>query len=224
MYTGPQIVRSGLVLYLDAANRRSYPTTGTTWTDLSGNSNTGTLTNGPTFSSTNSGTIIFDGVNDYVQGPTSTTLFSNRSFSVESWIFPAASPPAEQIYFSAWSSGATQSAFVMRIYNTGVLRVGYFNNDLDVSGISFNVWNHVTMTYNISGDLTSAYINGIFINSSNVGPFTPASANIRIGIWQFPGVEQPFKGNISTVSVYNRALSAAEVLQNYNATKSRYNL
>jgi hypothetical protein len=224
MFIGPHIVTDGLILNLDAGNTKSYPTTGTTWTDLSGNSNTGTLTNGPTFSSTNSGTIIFDGVNDYVQGPTSTTLFSNRSFSVESWIFPAASPPAEQIYFSAWSSASTQRALHLRVYNTGVLRVAYFENDLDASGIVINTWNHVVVTYNTSGDLTSAYINGIFINSSNVGPFLATSASIRIGIWEYPGVPQPFKGNISTVSVYNRALSETEVLQNYNATKSRFGL
>ena len=66
MYYGPRIVSNGLVLCLDAANKRSYPGTGTTWTDLSGNSNNGTLTNGPTFSAGNMGSILFDGTNDYV--------------------------------------------------------------------------------------------------------------------------------------------------------------
>ena len=63
---GPKIVTNGLVLYLDAANKKSYPGSGTTWTDLSGNNNTGTLTNGPTFDSNNGGSIVFDGTNDYV--------------------------------------------------------------------------------------------------------------------------------------------------------------
>ena len=62
----PRIVTDGLVLYLDAANTKSYPGSGTTWTDISGKSNNGTLTNGPTFDSGNKGTIVFDGSNDYV--------------------------------------------------------------------------------------------------------------------------------------------------------------
>ena len=61
---GPRIPTSGLIFYLDAANTRSYPGSGTTWTDLSGNGNTGTLTNGPTYSSANGGQIVFDGSND----------------------------------------------------------------------------------------------------------------------------------------------------------------
>ena len=73
MYYGPKIVTSGLVLCLDAANKRSYPGTGTTWTDLSGNSNNGTLTNGPTFSAGNQGSIVFDGTNDYAYQ----SLFTN---------------------------------------------------------------------------------------------------------------------------------------------------
>jgi hypothetical protein len=66
MFTGPNIVTDGLVLYLDAANQKSYPGTGTTWNDLSGNGNNGTLVNGPTFNSDNNGSIVFDGVDDYV--------------------------------------------------------------------------------------------------------------------------------------------------------------
>ena len=69
VFAGPEITESGLVLALDAGNLKSYPTTGTTWTDLSGRGNTGTLTNGPTYSSANGGSIVFDGVNDYVTVP-----------------------------------------------------------------------------------------------------------------------------------------------------------
>ena len=62
----PRIIQDGLVLYLDAANTKSYPTTGTTWSDLSRRGNNGTLTNGPTFNSSNGGIIVFDGINNYV--------------------------------------------------------------------------------------------------------------------------------------------------------------
>ena len=63
---GPTVVTNGLVLALDAADRNSYPGSGTAWTDISGRGNTGTLTNGPTYSSANGGSIVFDGTNDYV--------------------------------------------------------------------------------------------------------------------------------------------------------------
>lgn len=66
IYGGPDIITDGLVFCLDAANSKSYPGTGTAWTDLSGNDNNGTLTNGPTFDSSNGGSIVFDGVNDQV--------------------------------------------------------------------------------------------------------------------------------------------------------------
>jgi len=72
----PRIVTDGLVLALDAGNTKSYPGSGTTWTDLSGNGNTGTLTNGPTFDSANGGSIVFDGTNDYVQVTGSITVTS----------------------------------------------------------------------------------------------------------------------------------------------------
>jgi hypothetical protein len=81
-YASGKIVTSGLVLALDAADKNSYPGSGTTWTDLSGNGNNGTLVNGPTFSSANGGSIVFDGVDDYVTcGTNSSTLVSSMTIS-----------------------------------------------------------------------------------------------------------------------------------------------
>ncbi len=94
MFTGPNIITNGLILELDAANRKSYPGSGTTWTDLSGNGNTGTLTNGPTFSSANGGSIVFDGVDDYVNCGNASSLNFERtnSFSFCFWIYPTTFP------------------------------------------------------------------------------------------------------------------------------------
>ena len=82
---GPDINENGLVLFLDAANRLSYPGSGTAWSDLSGNSNTGTLTNGPTFSAGNQGSIVFDGVDDYISGG-SIIPVGTGDYYIESWI------------------------------------------------------------------------------------------------------------------------------------------
>ena len=83
--SGQKIITDGLVMHLDAAQLRSYPTTGTTWTDLSGNGNNGTLINGPTFNSGNGGSIVFDGVNDYVTGFNSISINTTSSFAIEFW-------------------------------------------------------------------------------------------------------------------------------------------
>jgi hypothetical protein len=79
-----KVITDGLVLFLDAGNNRSYPGTGTTWTDLSSTAITGSLTNGPTFSSINGGAIVFDGTNDYVDITSSTHL--NQPLTMEAWI------------------------------------------------------------------------------------------------------------------------------------------
>jgi len=108
MFTGPNISTSGLVLALDAANTKSYPGSGTTWTDMSGNNNNGTLTNGPTFNSANGGSIVFDGSNDFVTlGNQSVLGFTNGIFSVEAWVYIPNSWTAGSQYPNLISKGAT---------------------------------------------------------------------------------------------------------------------
>jgi hypothetical protein len=82
----PKIITDGLVLYLDAANTRSYPTNGTIWSDLSRNNNNGTLINGPTFNSANGGSIVFDGVDDRVSR--NSAIDTGQNFTINAWIFP----------------------------------------------------------------------------------------------------------------------------------------
>jgi len=83
LYHSPSIVMNGLVLCLDAGNTKSYPGSGTTWIDLSGNSNTGTLTNGPTYSSENGGSLVFDGIDDYV----TTSLGTHTPYCIDIWFY-----------------------------------------------------------------------------------------------------------------------------------------
>jgi hypothetical protein len=83
---GPDLIQDGLVLCLDAANTKSYPGSGTSWVDLSGNGNNGTLTNGPTFSSTNGGNIFFDGTNDYVRVSSTSIIPGSSSFTFNIWL------------------------------------------------------------------------------------------------------------------------------------------
>jgi hypothetical protein len=213
---GPKVVSNGLVLYLDAANNKSYPGTSTTWTDLSGNGYNGTLTNGPTFSSANGGSIVFDGVDDYISIVSNANLtFGTGNFSIGFWIYRASSW-STTCNFTDGNSGA------LDIYTSGGnLRIApqYASSVAiaSVSSLSTNLWYNLTIVK--SSSVTTAYINGTSIGS------TSDTSNYSSSILKFGGtLDGYFTGRMSNILIYNRSLSATEVLQNYNATKSRFGL
>lgn len=221
----PSIVTNGLVLCLDAANRKSYPGSGTAWTDLSGNNNTGTLTNGPTFSGTNRGAIVFDGVDDYVD------FFAPNLGSIAT--------------VELWCKiGSVSGKLLFGWYQYSV----YCNNSLgfntangDVYGISsatitslglLNNWKHYIFEMRTDVSYTN---NKIYINASpqtltqQSGTEVDASrsfnsGNGKIALWNFVNYSFNMPMDCSNFKVYNRALSANEVLQNYNALKGRFGL
>ena len=212
MYYSPRIVTSGLVLALDAAERLSYPRTGTTWRDLSGNSNNGTLTNGPTFSAANMGSIVFDGVDDYVTSPFSTT--SGQSVSYVGWLYST-------------ESTATYRNFVdsnlikpMIWWNpTGQIEFDTTNN-FTTTAVYRNKWVHVALTKPSGSSIASYYVDGILASIGTELYTTPAVTPTLFN----RSASNTWKGYSSNIQIYNRSLSATEILQNYNATKSRFGL
>jgi hypothetical protein len=227
-WRGPNIVRDGLVLYLDAGSPNSYQGTGTTWKDISKvNQNNGTLTNGPTFNSGNGGSIVFDGVDDYVNCGSTTNLTGLIDISISSWVYPIT---------------PSFTSFVSRYYNTTPLQgwlLGYFNSSFTFDGressaaylsttstntFPINNWYNVVGTK--AGSLWSIYVNGNLQSSSSLGNgTTPFSANsMQVGALLGAGfsIYQPTR--VATTQIYNRALTASEILQNYNATKGRFGL
>jgi len=219
------IVISGLVLCLDAANTKSYPGSGTTWTDLSGRGNNGTLTGGPTYSSANVGSIVFDGVDDYVALTGSTTV-SQATFSV--WL----------------RRNGSQNAYAGILFTRG-------GSSANVSGLDFNStnntlgyhWNDIAGSYQFNSGLIppdGAWSMCVVVVTSTAATFylcqssgiTTATNTLAHASTTLDGLKlgwdgAPFRymnGNISQASIYNRALTAAEVSQNYNALKSRYGL
>jgi hypothetical protein len=221
---GPQIVQNGLVLCLDAGNRKSYPSSGTTWNDLSGNNNTGTLTNGPTFDSGNGGSISFDGVNDYVDF--STALAAGKSeLTFCAWVRPTVTNAQYHIFSEGngtlWQFSITTQVWYTRDSSTGPS--GGRNNDISTNFFSVNVWNYMSAVYSVAGAFKKFYINGDERSQSttSVDALTTERnpSTSRIG---FPTDGLYFSGRIATPTFYNRALTAAEVLQNYNATRSRF--
>ena len=218
----PRIITEGLVLYLDAANTRSYPTTGTIWSDLSRNNNNGTLINGPTFNSSNGGSIVFDGVNDYVNVGNSVSL--TNSFTINIWcrinstsggnilgFYNSVSP------FNGWGLGFSQSPFLGSQLNFWDGN-GWQNPNIVV--VDSN-WKNISVVIS-SVYLLSFYINGSFITSIQASTISSYNGIKAIGS-RSDGLGRML-GNIAQVSIYNRVLSAQEVLQNYNATKSRFGL
>jgi hypothetical protein len=233
-FRGPNIITDGLILALDAASPKSYPGSGTTWYDLSGQGNNGTLVNGPTFSSANRGIIVFN-YQDYVNTidpgyPSSGT----NSFSLEIvFRIPAG---------ATWSNGGSGTAIIGRgsyAGSIGIIRSSTTNRvsfwvrlnggiifNPSISGISRDQFHHVLGTYNSSG-VAKIYHNGNFITEqigSNVGTLDAGSYRLG-GAIAFGGVSGEYgQGDISLTKIYNRELSSTEVLQNYNAIKSRFGL
>ena len=235
-----KIVTNGLVLNYDIAQLRSYPTTGTNITDLSGNNNNGTLVNGVAFNSNNGGSLAFDGINDYVTTSFTSTAMYNISiwFYTPSQILSGKNPVGygglgyygtsgtktryDGFSFGDYTGvGANETISYYQenpqqiIYITNVIPIGYTN-------IVMN-YNDVDLTYDF-------YLNGIkvtrYIGTTGAIPLFYTNI-ITLGSTGDPTtVGAGYYGSIRTsiVQVYNRSLSAAEVLQNFNANRSRYGL
>jgi hypothetical protein len=214
------VVTTGLQLYLDAGNASSYSGSGTNWTDLSGNNRDGTLTNGPTYSGTNGGSIVFDGTNDYVQCTGSLTVTAAT--------------------FVAWiKRNGNQDAY------DGIL----FSRGTNVTGMNFSSysnqlgyhWNGNSNTYNWSSGLVipdatwcmiavsvtstsaKAYLcqtSGITTATNTVSHGSSVLDDIKLALDD--AAARYFNGNIAVAQLYNIALSAGEVSQNFQADRARF--
>jgi hypothetical protein len=230
MFThSPKIVTNGLILCLDAANPKSYPGSGINWSDLSGNGNNGTLTNGPTFDSGNNGSIKFDGVNDYINTNASGTINLNQG-TICCWCkydsIGAPSPFSNKVAVG-YGGNETDTGFLL--YSQGnrglefaAIEMGNPNLGRTASLQYLGKWIYQVGTY--SSESVRLYINGMLgASSTPTGPSMTSSSPFWIG-GEFNRPSFQFIGNIASVQYYNRALTASEVLQNYNATKGRFGL
>jgi hypothetical protein len=236
----PKVVSDGLVLYVDAGNTKSYPGSGTVWTDLSSTQITGSLTNGPTFNSASGGSIRFDGTNDYVDLGTNSTLNFTGPFSVSVWTNVNLSGQS-QYFVNRWTFGTgnfrqwsidnikggiypapVQSLFHFRISSNGTDAGSVFISS-SVSASYSNNWVNVCAIWDAS--FIYLYINGLSANTRVSAPTMVSTSGQKTFIGgSDTGTALPPSGSIAITSIYNRALSAAEVLQNYNALKGRFNL
>ena len=217
MFTGPNISTDGLVLVLDAANTKSYPGSGTTWTNMVGTVN-GVLTNGPVFNSNNAGYFIFDGTNDFCRFVYSWPTI----FTLNLWVYPIAAPGG--VYSRILSTGDT--FFFELAYNSS-RQLSYYPKDSVLIGTSWasnvltldNNWNNICFIRNSGTALI--YKNGV-LEYTGTSYVASNGSTLYLGT-TYSGTE-PTNMNLSNFQVYNRALTSSEIQQNYNAQKSRFNL
>ena len=222
----PKMVTDGLVLSLDAANTKSYPKSGTTWSDLSGNGNTGTLTNSPTFSGANGGSIVFDGVDDYISGTNNSSLQLLNDLTIGAWVKLGSGGNANQGIFEKMVNinysgyGITRQDDYFKFWTGGGGTFAYTNSNITYS--SGNNWYYV-VGRRMAGN-NRLFINSILQTDSQSPPLSDSGEVYVIGRYYSNIANFYFVGNIAQTSLYNRALTDAEILQNYNATKSRFGL
>jgi hypothetical protein len=244
VYAGPDISEDGLVLALDASNTKSYPGSGTTWTDLSGRGNNGTLTTGTVYSSSNGGSIDFDGAQI---NPNGTLNISNsqslqNTLSTSSFTITSVSKCTDLVYpksvFPFWietyvlndtfgianrgmssGDGSNETGFRIEVNNGGT----YFQGTVSHTTVLSTIYHRTMVIDRSNGFKFKYYVNGIFLGEVE-------SASITGSIYSSGGLTfgnmygWTFKGSLYNLSIHSKALTAAEIQQNYNATKSRYGL
>lgn len=227
--SGPDIIQDGLVLCLDAASKRSYPGTGTTWTDLKGE-NSGTLTNmdAANFSNDNAGSLTFDGTNEHVEFSDSMidanqdwtlSTFINRDSSTTGTIIDSTVTQSLQVRIDGTAAGFW--AGHIKVLHSTISHIILFTNfgPRGSSDRSLGVWYNITITK--SSYTYSLYIDGEFNQSLTDGSSTTFSNNPNV-IGARQSSNELFHGKIANLSFYNRVLSADEIRQNYLSTKERF--
>jgi hypothetical protein len=217
---GPDIITDGLILSLDAANNKSYSGSGSVWGNLAG-VNSATLVNSPIFSNENKGILQFNGSNQYA-----VSTSTNASFTALTFI----------VFFNRITNGANGAGILfnrggggnvtgMNICYPNLNNLGYHWNDtsetyLYDSGLSvpLNVWSYCALSVNSTSALFC--VNGNFVNRVHGHGSTSIGGGLQIAA--DPAGGRYYQSNLALACLYNKALSPAEILQNYNATKSRF--
>ena len=229
MQYGPKIVTDSLVLALDAADNNSYSGSGTTWYDLTANAYNGTLTNSPTYSGTNKGYFSFDGNDDYVDIGNTTDIFpsgsQSHSLTVSLWgKVPSTSSSTNRILYGQ-QNVANERLYIGMLSGNWEFGWGAYawgNGNSGTAAAATTDWTNLVLV--IGNGVADLYVNGVATISK-----TDTSVNLQgkhpIGAYYYLNSFDANVSNVCSVAqclMYTDALSATEVLQNYNATKSRF--
>jgi hypothetical protein len=220
----PSIVTDGLVLHFDVANKKSYPGSGSTITDRSGTGNNGSLINSPTFSSDNNGNFAFDATDEYISIAETSTL-DLQSYTYAFWIKRTQAQNSNWLQILQRSTSSRNPGIwyyineVNRLHFSIRVSSGSLPS-VNPGGFYQNEWHYFTATIEYNG--TNTIMNGYTDGVLDDGPITQAGVSPSLGTGSsFVG---KYGLQLASLKIYNRAITAAEVLQNYNATKSRFGL
>lgn len=220
----PRIVTNGLVLCLDAANMKSYPGTGTVWTDLSGDGNNSTLVNGVGYSANNKGSLVFDGTNDFIELQSDILLGNNFTVSLlfkqtatrSDWVrLIGHSNDSSSRFWGLWMP-APRSYLLWQSYTGG--------GQVSSSAFTFELNTPYEIVLTSVGSLRSFYVNGNLLSSaSNGGTINYTNNNSKITIG-YAGFHTYYVGDLYSSKIYTRALSSDEIRQNFQALRGRFGI
>ena len=213
--SGPNGVESGLVMYLDAGNRKSYSGSGTAFYDIAGN-NHATLVGPPTFSNSNNGYLTFDGTTN--NGSVANTPVGTNAYSKMVWFYCTNFSPSNNMLSS--NNGGN----IFWLASTNKLTAAHTDTNYSliqsVTSLSLNTWYCGVVTFNTTTGW-ALYLNGEFESSNATVTPRPGNGEVQLGAF---GAGNYFAGRIALAQIYNRALSAAEVRQLFNATRGRFGI
>lgn len=217
-------VQDGLVMWLDASIPESYPGSGSTWTDLSGEGNNATLVNGVTFDSANGGSLYFEGVDEYGQIADAAELKQADTLSISMW---AKADQYSPTWIRLYGKGIYQDGAILVFLLDGYIRTLVWKNNTEIYlntnyKISTTEFTNFTFTYD-AGNIIRSYFNGVANDTVALGfdPITYSGTNPYL--FGATGLSK-FKGNIAQILYYDRVITADEALTNFNNTKSRFGL
>jgi hypothetical protein len=235
VYAGPEIINDGLVLALDATNSRSYPGSGTTWTDLTGNSNNGTLVDGPTYSD---GSLVFNGVANRVNSTkpifkwTADGTIGYQEMTISLWV--KTTDTGGNFYSKPWNGSGqynmtiTPTAFSILSGGTSGNSLGFDSSIYDGNWKNVVCWvNATNMGHYLNASISASKAHGLTGNAPSVG-----DGNLGFCLMSlFPyssgwagNTGFSINGNMAICKVYSRVLTAAEVSQNFNAIRGRFGI
>ena len=222
-------ISDGLVLCLDAANAKSFVNGSSVWNDLSIYASNGVLTNGPTYNSSNGGSIVFDNSDDFINcGSSNISLPTNITLSA--WIYQSSTSGYKNIITK--EGAANDLDYGLTTSPNGNLYFWFHNGSFRIHESttntinSINTWYNVVSVFDDTNNTVKMYVNGVLIYNQPESTSLLVHANSKLFVgWRNQLISgQSFGGRIAQTQIYNRALSATEVLQNYNAIKKRFGL
>lgn len=233
----PRIVTDGFVMCLDAGNIKSYPSSGNNWLDLTGRNSNANVSN-VTYTNSNGGTFQFNGTTGLVTtGASSDFNFGTNNFTISSWIWidSTATPtrPIDSLktvtIFDCGPSNANPTSFAVGGNTVSVgTNIEFFQSSPNLAvqipcSITANAWHQVV--WQRSGLTFNGYLDGASVGSTTITNVAIGGNNSAfIGQSKFTNYKNEFKGYISSLQIYNRALSAAEITQNFNALRGRFGI